>query len=77
MVSAERRTSNRGFASMDEEKQRRIASKGGRSVPNEKRSFSLDRRLAAEAGRKGGQASHAGSRKRAATGASAGPGSRS
>jgi len=49
---------------MDEEKQRRIASKGGRSVPNEKRSFSLDRRLAAEAGRKGGQASHAGARKR-------------
>ncbi len=51
---------------MDEEKQRRIASKGGRSVPNEKRSFSLNRRLAAEAGRKGGQASHAGSRKRTA-----------
>lgn len=49
---------------MDEEKQRRIASKGGRSVPNEKRSFSLDRRLAAEAGRKGGQASHGGTRKR-------------
>jgi len=64
-VSGDRRTSNRGFASMDEEKQRRIASKGGRSVPNEKRSFSLDRRLAAEAGRKGGQASHAGARKRA------------
>ncbi len=50
---------------MDEDKQRRIASKGGRSVPNEKRSFSLDRRLAAEAGRKGGQASHASARKRA------------
>jgi uncharacterized protein len=77
VVSGERRTSNRGFASMDEEKQRRIASKGGRSVPNEKRSFSLDRRLAAEAGRKGGQASHAGSRKRGSTGAAAGTGSRS
>jgi uncharacterized protein len=63
-VSTERRTSSRGFASMDEEKQRRIASKGGRSVPNEKRSFSLNRRLAAEAGRKGGQASHGGTRKR-------------
>jgi uncharacterized protein len=63
-VSTERRTSSRGFASMDEEKQRRIASKGGRSVPNEKRSFSMDRRLAAEAGRKGGQASHGGARKR-------------
>ena len=75
-MSAERRTSNRGFASMDEEKQRRIASKGGRSVPNEKRSFSLDRRLAAEAGRKGGQASHAGARKRS-SGTSAGTSSRS
>jgi len=48
-------TSNRGFASMDAEKQRAIASKGGQSVPNEKRSFSQNRTLAAEAGRKGGQ----------------------
>ena len=39
-----------------EEKQREIASKGGQSVPDEKRSFSQDRRLAAEAGRKGGEA---------------------
>jgi uncharacterized protein len=60
---------------MDEEKQRRIASKGGRSVPNEKRSFSLNRRLAAEAGRKGGQASHGGARKRTPS-ASSGPSSR-
>ena len=48
-------TSTRGFASMDREKQRVIARKGGESVPNEKRSFSQNRRLAAEAGRKGGQ----------------------
>ena len=48
-------TSTRGFASMDREKQRAIARKGGESVPNEKRSFSQNRRLAAEAGRKGGQ----------------------
>ncbi len=48
-------TSNRGFASMDAEKQRAIASKGGQSVPVEKRSFSQNRELAAEAGRKGGQ----------------------
>ena len=48
-------TANRGFASMDAEKQRAIASKGGQSVPNEKRSFSQNRSLAAEAGRKGGQ----------------------
>ncbi|MGA7324192.1 MAG: general stress protein [Rhodomicrobium sp.] len=47
--------SNRGFASMDAAKQRAIASKGGQSVPNEKRSFSQDRVLAAQAGRKGGQ----------------------
>jgi len=48
-------TSNRGFASMDAAKQRAIASKGGQSVPPEKRSFSQDPRLAAEAGRKGGE----------------------
>src|ERR1700679_1197619 len=49
------RTSNRGFASMKQERQRQIASMGGRAVPDEKRSFSQNRRLAAEAGRKGGQ----------------------
>ncbi len=48
-------TSSRGFAAMDEQKQRDIASKGGQSVPAEKRSFSRDHGLAAEAGRKGGQ----------------------
>lgn len=58
-------TSNRGFASMDAGKQREIASKGGQSVPAAKRSFSQDRRLAAEAGRKGGQSSHGGGRSKA------------
>lgn len=48
-------TSNRGFASMDTAKQRQIASKGGQSVPPEKRSFSQDPQLAAKAGRKGGE----------------------
>ena len=52
--------SERGFASMDEEKQREIARKGGESVPDEKRSFSQDRELAAEAGRKGGEESGGG-----------------
>jgi general stress protein YciG len=52
-------TSNRGFASMDREKLREIARKGGRSVPDEKRSFSQNRQLASEAGRKGGHTSHA------------------
>lgn len=46
--------STRGFASMDAEKQREIARKGGESVPHEKRSFSRDHELAVEAGRKGG-----------------------
>jgi uncharacterized protein len=39
-MAARKGTSNRGFASMDEEKQRAIASKGGQRVPDEKRSFS-------------------------------------
>src|SRR5688572_28490395 len=52
------KTSKRGFASMDAEKQREIARKGGQSVPPEERSFSKNRGLAAEAGRKGGEASH-------------------
>lgn len=47
--------SNRGFASMDRDKQRAIARKGGESVPNEKRSFSQNPALASQAGRKGGQ----------------------
>ncbi len=47
-------TSTRGFASMDPDKQRAIARKGGESVPDEKRSFSQNHKLAAEAGRKGG-----------------------
>jgi general stress protein YciG len=45
----------RGFASMDPEKQRAIARKGGESVPREKRSFSQNTELAAQAGRKGGK----------------------
>ena len=49
--------SKRGFASMDPERQREIARKGGASVPGGKRSFSQDRSLAASAGRKGGEAS--------------------
>ena len=46
----------RGFASMEQDKQREIARKGGANVPHEKRSFAQDRALAAEAGRKGGRA---------------------
>ena len=56
-------TSNRGFASMDPAKQRAIASKGGSSVPPEKRPFAQNHKLAAEAGRKGGENSHGGRRR--------------
>jgi general stress protein YciG len=42
---------------MSPEKQREIASKGGQSVPPSKRSFSQNRELASQAGRKGGQSS--------------------
>lgn len=49
-------TLKRGFATMDGSRHRAIASKGGSSVPTEKRSFSRDRELAVRAGRKGGQA---------------------
>ena len=52
----------RGFASMDVDKQREIARKGGANVPNEKRSFAQDRTLAADAGRKGGRAVAPGAR---------------
>ncbi|MBZ6077712.1 general stress protein [Microvirga puerhi] len=55
-------SSSRGFASMDKERQQEIARKGGESVPAEERSFSKDRDLASEAGRKGGQHSHGGNR---------------
>lgn len=48
-------TSNRGFASMDKEKHREIARKGGKSVPPEKRSFSQDPELAKKSGHIGGR----------------------
>ena len=47
--------SKRGFASMDPDRVREIARKGGASVPAGKRSFSQDRALAAKAGKKGGE----------------------
>ncbi len=44
--------SKRGFASMDEDKQREIASKGGQASGG---NFKNDREKASEAGKKGGQ----------------------
>lgn len=52
----------RGFAGMDPQRQREIASKGGKSVPAEERSFSRNHDLAAQAGRKGGKSVPAGER---------------
>lgn len=47
----------RGFAAMSVQKRTEIARKGGASIPNELRSFSKDRSLAASAGSKGGKTS--------------------
>jgi general stress protein YciG len=46
----------RGFAGMTPEKRKEIATKGGKSVPAEKRAFSQNRALASRAGVKGGKA---------------------
>ena len=53
-------TSNRGFASMDEAKQREIASKGGKAAHEQGVAHEWNSEEAREAGRKGGQASHGG-----------------
>ena len=53
----ERPKLRRGFASMTPEKRRQIAAMGGASVRPEQRSFSQNKALAVEAGRKGGSAS--------------------
>jgi general stress protein YciG len=45
----------RGFAAMDPAKQLAIAKKGGAAVPNEKRTFSINKELAITAGRLGGK----------------------
>ncbi len=50
-------TSNRGFASMDPEQQREIASKGGKASHEQGTGHEFDSEEAREAGRKGGQAS--------------------
>ena len=50
-------TSKRGFASMDEEKQREIASKGGKAAHLKGTAHEFTSEEAREAGRKGGQSS--------------------
>ena len=49
-------TSRRGFASMDSDKQRRIASKGGRAAHEKGTAHEFTPEEAREAGRKGGEA---------------------
>jgi general stress protein YciG len=52
----------RGFASMDEEQQRQIASKGGKAAHEKGTAHEFSSEEAREAGRKGGKASHGGRR---------------
>jgi uncharacterized protein len=49
-------TSKRGFASMDKEKQREIASKGGHAAHEKGTAHEFTSEEAREAGRKGGRA---------------------
>lgn len=51
-------SSTRGFAGMDEDKQREIASKGGKAAHASGHAHEFDSESAREAGRKGGQNSH-------------------
>ncbi len=57
-------TSRRGFASMDPQKQRAIASEGGRAAHRQGVAHEWNSNEAREAGRKGGQNSHGGGRSR-------------
>jgi len=54
----------RGFASMDPEKQREIARKGGRAAHMKGTAHEWTSDEARVAGRKGGEASHGGGRKK-------------
>ena len=51
-------TSRRGFASMDGDKQREIASKGGKAAHEKGTAHEFTSEEAREAGRKGGHAAH-------------------
>jgi general stress protein YciG len=53
-------STGRGFASMDKDQQREIASEGGRAAHEKGVAHEWDSEEAAEAGRKGGQAAHKG-----------------
>ena len=55
-MASNRNMPSRGFAAMDDDKQRDIARKGRERALDEKRSFSKDHVLATEADRKGSRA---------------------
>lgn len=55
--SPDKSTSTRGFASMDQERQKEIASKGGKAAHLSGNAHQFTSEEAREAGRKGGQAS--------------------
>jgi general stress protein YciG len=55
---AENKKSSRGFAGMDPERQRAIASKGGRAAHAKGTAHEFTPEDAREGGRKGGQAAH-------------------
>ena len=69
--------SNRGFASMDPQRQRAIASEGGRAAHEKGTAHEFTSEEAREAGRKGGQARSQSNRARAAASNSSSSGSSS
>jgi general stress protein YciG len=56
-MAQENQGGGRGFASMDPEKQREIASKGGKAAHQSGNANQFDSESGREAGKKGGQAS--------------------
>ncbi len=58
MVNNEHRRDGRGFAGMDPEKQREIASKGGKAAHEKGTAHEFDSEEAQRAGSKGGKAVH-------------------
>ena len=61
-----KKSSGRGFASMDKERQREISAKGGREAHRNGTAHEFNSEEARAAGRKGGEARHANRLQRAA-----------
>ena len=62
MASKSQGSSNRGFASMDPQKQKQIASKGGKAAHEKGSAHEFNAQEARQAGSKGGQSSRSGGR---------------